>query len=75
MLGESVLYFLDIEWAVVTFKEKHFSTVIGFITADDTLAHWVISQLYLKVSFETKMLLDPGIYFNHADKLAAFDKF
>ena len=42
---------------------------------DDTLAHWLIAQLYLKVSYETKSLLDPGIYFNHVEKLAALGKF
>ena len=41
----------------------------------DGLIHWVITQAYLKVAYETKQILDRGVLFNNPDKLAAVYRF
>ena len=48
---------------------------MSLANTNSTLAHWLITQLYIKVSFETRLLLDPGIYFNHTDKLLTIGTF
>jgi len=39
------------------------------------LIHYVITQLYLRVSFETKAILDREVLFNNAGKLAEVEQF
>ena len=45
------------------------------LAAVDGLTHWVITQSYLNVSFETKQIIDKGVLFNNPEKLAAVYRF
>ena len=39
------------------------------------LVHWVITQSYLRVAYETSQIIDKGVLFNDRDKLAAVYRF
>ena len=41
----------------------------------DGWIHWVITQSYLRVAYETKFILDRGVLQNDPDKIAAVHRF
>ena len=41
----------------------------------DLMIHWLITQSYIKVAYETKFILDRGVLFNDPVKLAAVRRF
>ena len=45
------------------------------INAVSGLVHWVITQSYLRVAYETSQIIDKGVLFNDRDKLAAVYRF
>jgi len=53
-----------------------YRNVFRFIfNADQGLIHWIITQAYLKVAYETSQLLDRGVLFNDPEKIKAVYKF
>ena len=46
-----------------------------FLIFNDTLCHWLVTQTYIKVAFETKQLLDKDIYQNNREKLLNVTRF
>ena len=43
--------------------------------ATDNFCHWIITSTYIKVSFETRMLIDKNTYIKSAAELVKVDRF
>jgi len=44
-------------------------------TSTELMVHWLITQSYIKVAYETKFILDRDVLFNNPVKLAAVRRF
>jgi hypothetical protein len=42
----------------------------AFLSGSEALCHWIISQAYITVGFQTTQMLDPSVYFDDPEKLA-----
>jgi len=49
--------------------------IFALITGTELMIHWLITQSYIKVAYETKFILDRDVLFNDPVKLAAVRRF
>ena len=75
ILSYSVMEVIFYTFFVLEREQGPYALIGTLANAMEGQIHWIITQSYLKVAYETSQMLDVGVLFNDPEKLAAVHRF